>query len=349
MVKKLSILFLLLSFVVKGQKWDTTSYAKYSNRFTLGMFYSYRQCDLTLDQTIRKDTGKKSTINYFAQSASVIGFDMSYDKFSLSFGIKSVPAENTGKIGQTKTFNFGVSVGGTRWIWESYLRSFTGFYDKNTAKYDTTFKKSGVFTQFPNLTSSLFRSKFLIFRNNEHFAYRAPFGCSYRQLRTSASFISGGSYSLFSSHGDSSIIPRQIRQFYDSSNIAHFKGIIVSGITVYFGGSATLVIKKAFFVNLTFIVGPEFQGRQYQYVNSAYNIKKGFISYSGSGGFAMGFNFKKGYFAFANTSDFNGYGKSKINLKSKYLSFCFMFGYRFYTNTPKFYQNFQNTKFYKIF
>lgn len=349
MAKKLIIFFLFLTGIAFAQKWDTTKYARYNNRLTVGFFSSYRQCDLTLDETFIKDTANKSQINYFAQSKSVIGIDLSYDKFSVSFGIKAIDKENASKLGQTKTFNLGFSVGGTRWILDTYGRTFTGFYVANTGNYDTTFKKTGVYTQFPNLFSGLFRAKFLYFTHNKRFAYRAPYGCSYRQLKTGGTFIVGGSYSLNGTTSDSTIIPYQIKNLYDTTGNRAFRGLIVSGITAYVGGSVTFVIKKALFFNATFIVGPEAQSRTYYFVDKKHDYQKGFINYAGSFNTAIGFNFKKGYIAFTNMNDFNAYNKTLINLDSKNISICFMAGYRIPVKTPKLYQKFQETKIYKIF
>ncbi len=348
MSKKLTLLFLLISILSKAQIWDTTRYTKYQNKLTAGIFYSYKQCDLSLDQTINKDSLHKSNINYFAQSSSIIGIDLSYDKFSLSVGHALKTPVNS-KTGKTETFNLGLNIGGTRWRLETYGRTFTGFYDKNTSGYDTTYKKTGVYSQFPTLFSGAFRSKFLYFTHNKRFAYCGPYGCSYRQLKTSASFIVGGSYSLNGTTSDSSIIPVQIRHFYDTTGKKQFRGLIVSGLTAYIGGSVTFVIKKGFFINFTLVGGPEAQSRSYYFVDGQYNYKKGFISASGTFNTAWGFNFKHGYMAITNQTDFNTYNKTTINLTSKNISFCFMAGYRIPVKTPKLYQKFQDTKFYKLF
>jgi len=349
LVKKLTLFLLLLSAVTQAQKWDSTYYTKCSDRFTAGIFYSFRQSDFIMTQKLFTDTASKSSVNYFAQSATVFGFDFTYDKLSLSFGIKSTPQPNADKTGQTKHFNLGLNIGGNRWLLENYVRTFTGFYDKNTSRYDTTFKTDGVYYQQPRLVTGLLKVKFLYFTNHKKFAYKSGYSCSYRQFKTAASWILGGSFTINGLQGDSTIVPYNIRQLYDTTGQKQFRGMVSSGVAFYAGGSANIVIKKALFLNLTFLVGPDFQSRTYYYTNSAYDQKKGFVSYSGSAGISFGFNFKKGYIALSSASDFHMYDKFDINLSTKFVSGSLIIGYRFPVKTPGFYRKFQETKLYKLF
>ena len=357
MLKKL-ILFSLLSVnILSAQKiWDSTYYVKYKSRLIVSLFQSYRNYNIELQQYLKKDTLGISKINYIAQANNISGIEFNYDKINFSFGYASIPPKNASKTGNTKHFNIGMNVGGNKWILETGYRRYQGFYDKNTPNYDTNYSKvdtlnpgkTGIYTQFPHMVSTSYKMKFLYFTNNKRFSFKSGYSCSYRQLKSSFSWVitANGYYNTLNS--DSSFIPRQVQRFYDTH--ANIKGLDVAAFSVYGGASFNLVMWRALFFNVTFLVGPEEQWRTYKYHNDTLNYNRTIFYNAISGDLrgSMGLNFKRWYVSLTGVTDFSYYKSGEMFFLSKYFSGAFSLGYRFKVKAPKIYQRFQQTKLYSL-
>ena len=327
----------------KNKTWDTLKYCKFERVLIVGLYQQFRNFNNDFEQLMTKDSAGISKHNYSAESKLIGGIVLNYDKFQVSFGTRAQPQEfSTGK-GTTKTFNIGLNVGDNRWVSENYYRRFTGFYDKNTLKYDTTFKQTGNYYVQPNLKSSLLMNRFMYFTNYKKFSYKSGFGCNYRQLKSAFTWILGASFNVYTLNNDSSFFPLKTRAFYNE--YANLKGFQSVNLGVNGGVAGTLVIYKAFFIGGYFTVGPEQQWRNYNLGST--NLNLSYISWSGTGRFSTGLNLKKFYFIFATSSDYNLYnGTNTLSLLSTSITQNVTLGWRFHTKTPKFYQKFMGTKVY---
>ena len=332
-----------ISITKKARNWDTLKYHKFERVLIVGLFQQYRNFNLEFKQLMNKDSLGTTNTTYIAESQLIGGVVINYDKFSLSFATRTQPQKfNEGK-GYTKTFNVGFNVGDNRWVSENYYRRFVGFYNNNTQNFDTTFKDKGKYALQPGLTSSLLMSRFMFFSHYDRFSFKSGFGCNYRQLRSSATWILGGSFNVFTLYNDSSIFPVQVRKAYnDYSNLKGFHSVNFSG---NFGGAATIVLFKALFVSGYFTLGPEQQWRTYDLGGSHRNLS--YISWSGTGRFSMGLNLRRFYLLVSNTNDYNLFNSKKIlSFKSNAITQNFTFGWRFHYETPKFYEKFMRSKVY---
>src|ERR1044072_1753097 len=109
---------LLLCTVLCAQKktnWDTTRYQKFRSTLMVGIFQSYRNFDNNFKQFTAKDTLGVSSNNYVAESQLTTGIEISYDKFSFGFAVKSTPQKNSTGKGNTRTFNTNLNFGGNKW------------------------------------------------------------------------------------------------------------------------------------------------------------------------------------------------------------------------------------------
>ncbi len=356
MHKKL-ILFALFSVnILSAQKiWDSTYYVKYKSRLIVSLYESYRHYETELSQFLTKDSLTKSKVLYYAQANNISGIEVNYDKINFSFGYASIPASDPKKTGKTDHFNLGLNVGGNKWILETNYRRYQGFYDRNTPKYDTAFTRpdsmhldrKGVYTQFPHMTSTSYKMKFLFFTNSKRFSFKSGYSCSYRQIKSSFSWVitANGYYNTI--NNDSSMVPKQLNKFYDTHST--LKGMDVAAFSVYGGASFNLVIWRALFVNLTVLLGPEEQWRTYKNVGKDslhYNRTTFYNSISGDVRGSIGLNFKRWFVTLSSVSDFSWYKSNDVMMVSKYVNGQFALGYRFKVKTPKIYQKFQQTKLY---
>lgn len=292
------------------------------------------------------DSLGQSKVSYKAEANNITGIELNYDKFNIAFGFKSTPPANQTSKGDTKYTNLALNVGGNRWILENSYRSYTGFYNTNTAAYDTSFKREGIYTQAPSLKSEAYKTKFLFFTNANKFSFKSGYSCSQRQLKSAFSFVLTANIYYNRLNSDSSFVPLAVRHYYDDHQSVN--GLNVFAFSVYGGGSFNLVLWKALFLNLTLIIGPEEQWRTYHYLDG--NSKNLFYtSISGDFRSSLGLNFKKFFVMVTSTTDFSYYNSNATEYFSKYGAVNFSLGYRFKVKTPKVYSRFQQSKLYKKF
>ncbi len=326
----------------KRASWDTLKYQKYNSRLIIGYFQSYRNYANEFEQFKYKDSLGVSKNSYYAESRLISGIEINYDKLSLAVGLRTSPPSKSEGKGNTKTFTTNFNFGGNIWYLENSYRYFKGFYDKNTQNYDTSFKRTGVYLQQPNLENTLFRSKFLYFTNHHKYAFRSGYACGYRQLRSAATWVLGGSLSYNNLRSDSSFFPLVSRPYY--GDYGNMNGLKVIGISANAGAAATLVLFKTIFVTGMFIIGPEQQWRTYSYGNQTSSLS--YVSWSGDGRFCVGMNFKHFYIIGSSISDFSLYNSKSVGLLNNSITGNFTFGIRFNSKTPEFYKKFQQTRFY---
>ncbi len=349
MIKKIiCILFIFLSytFIAQIKHWDTTYYKKYKDRIIISYFQSYKNYEIDISQKLLKDTIGQSKINYMAEANLISGFEFNYDKINFQIGFKSpTSAINSTQKGKTSYRNLSLNIGGNRWVLENSYRRYNGFYNKNTSTYDTNYKHTGIYTQLPNLSSESYKTKFLFFTNSNKFSFKSGYSCSYRQLKSAFSFVLVASLNYNRINSDSSFIPAPVRKYYDSYQSVN--GLNTFGVAIYGGGSLNLVIWKALFANITIVIGPEWQWRNYNYLSSRQNQQLFYGSISGDTRFSLGLNFKKFFALVSGSSDYAYYNGGQMEFLSKYGSINFSLGIRIKTKTPKFYRNFQASDIYR--
>ncbi|MES2398266.1 MAG: DUF4421 family protein [Bacteroidota bacterium] len=349
-MKRLSLITLFIitsvSFFAQKKGWDSTYYTKYRDRLIISVFQSYRSYAMDISQTVTKDSLGLSKIGYVAEANLISGIEINYDKFNISLGFKSGASKDQYKKGDTKFRNIALNIGGNRWILENSYRSYTGFYNKNTVNYDTSYIHTGIYDQAPRLSSEAYKTKFLFFTNANKFSFKSGYSCSYRQLKSAFSFVLSANIYYNRLNSDSSFIPSPIRNYYDQRQ--SINGLNVFAFSVYGGGSFNLVLWKAFFMNMTLIIGPEEQWRTYHYNTLSYPTQDLFYtSISGDFRGSLGVNFKKVFFLITATSDFSWYNGVQMSYLSKYGSLNFSLGFRFKAKPGKAYRKFQNTKLYR--
>lgn len=332
---------------VKIKPVDTLYYIKYKDRLIVSFFQSYRTYGVEISQKLSKDSLGQSKINYLAESNHISGIELNYDKLNIQFGYNSKPPANQVKKGETQFRNIGFNIGGDRWLIENSYRSYKGFYNNNTGLYDTTFKRTGIYTKQGNLHSELFKTKFLFYTNSNKFSRQAGYTCADRQLKSAFSFVLTANiyYNRLNSDSDSSFIPSPIKKYYDTHQSIY--GLNVAAFSVYGGGSFNLVIWKTVFFNMTLMIGPEEQWRTYSYKSNHPTQTLFYTSISGDFRASFGLNYKRFFTLISGTSDYTWYNNNAMDFKSTYKAANFSIGYRFGLKTPKIYKKFQETRLYK--
>jgi hypothetical protein len=336
------LFFPLLHF--SQTKWDTTKYVMYKDRLVVTLFTSWRQFDYSFDQNFTTLDSGKSETHYLADANSVSGFQLDYDKLSLSISFKSAPS-NVAIKGNTVYKNFNFSFGGNKWILETSYRDYKGFYDLNTASYDTSFKRGNPYFQIPSMQVQQTKAKFMYFANHKNFAYKSGYSYTCRQLKSAFSWVYGGNIYQSKHSVDSSFFSPVIRKWYDRE--ANLNRLNVVGISAGIGASWNLVLFKRFFSNLTFNLYAEPQWRTYQRTDGSVS-KLCYFSSSGDARFSFGYNGRNFFIALNSFNDFVYLNSTKLNIVSKFISGSFSYGYRFKVKSPKIYDKFKATKLYQL-
>lgn len=339
------VVFLLSSFSGFSQG-DSTYYKKYNESLIISLYQSFaRKFDITIEEKFFPDTGK-SALHYVSDANNVTGIAVDYDKFGVAVGFRSVPPKNAQRTGSNHYFNLALSVGGVKWRLETSYRRYSGFYDANTANYDSTFQDgTSPYFQDQSMVNENLRFKFLYFFNHKRFAYKSAYGSNYRQTKSSASWMLLGNlyFNRFSS--DSSLFPPAVRNYYDG--LADLDRMRVFGFSAGGGFSWNLIIFKRICYNLTMGVGADAQWRKYHHDDGA-ESEMMYISGSGDLRSSIGYNADKFFFFLTSLNDITNFDSASLKIKSTFVSGAFQIGYRFPVKTPGFYKKIQETGVYKM-
>jgi len=330
----------------QGPNWDTLKYEKFNYVLIVGYFQQYRNFTNEISQNVNIDSLKLSSTPLIAESKLISGLVFNYDKFQIQFGTGTKPQNNSNGKPESKVFNLGFTFGDNRWVAETYFRRFQSFYNNNSFNIDSLRRKTNSYINSPNLITSLFLARASYFTNYENFSYKAGYGCNFRQRKSSASWILQGSISNFQLRNDSSLFALPSRKFYNEYQNMNYQNSLNIGVG---GGAAiSIVLFKAWFLNLQGTLGPELQFRKYQLNPGIRNLTA--ISWSGFVKASFGLNLKRCYFISAYSTDYILINTSVLQNTAKSQTVSFTFGWRFHTGAPKpWYQKFQKTKIYNLF
>lgn len=342
----LACILIFFGLSCTAQDYDTNYYRKYPDRLVVGLYQSYRNYDMSFKQLSSVADSGKSKLDYIADANNVTGISVAYDKFSFSVGFRSTPPQDAANKGKTSYRNFGFGFGGNKWILETAYRSYKGFYDKNTASYDTTFKKTGKYYQNPSMLTETVKAKFVYFVKNKRFSYKAAYVASYRQLKSSFSWVFVGNVLYNSLTTDSSFAPAPVRQYYGS--YADLNTLKFFGLSGGAGGTFTLVLWKKIFVNALLTGSIEPQWRTYGHF-SGESANRTYVSFAGDFRGSIGWNGKNFYMLVSTINDYSLINSGQLEVTNKFVSGAFTLGYRFKVKEPAFYKKFRETKIYKLF
>jgi len=339
----LAIIFCVNLLVAQNtNRWDTTRYQKFRANLIVGLYQSHRNFENKFSQIQFPDTFGFSEQTFTAESQNITGIDITYDKFSLAFGVRTTPQKNSEGKGKTDTYSFGFNFGGNKWLLENGLRYFKGFYISSPAFIDTNETGTAEYYLRPNFTNTLIRSKFMFFTNHKKYSFKSNYSCNYRQLKSGGTWIFSGNTHYNYMYNDSSFFHPRVRELYGDK--AELHGVKVFGISTNAGGAYTIVWWRAFFAHVMFMIGPEQQWRTYNYPDKSVNVSQLSLSYDLRG--VIGVNFKKFYFTFYGGRDAVLYNTKFMHVESTYIVGGTTLGWRFRSKIPEFYKKFQDTKLY---
>ena len=342
----IGVLFAISYPVLCVAEQDTNYYRKYNDRLIIALYQSKRQYKIDYTQKLMPDTFGKSKINYLANANDISGIEIDYDKISLSLGYKSTPPDGQSRQGKTTYSSLNFSVGGNKWFLETSYKNYKGFYDNNTAAYDTSFSKTKPYYQNHSMTTKGLKVKGFYFFNDHKFSYKSSYTCTYRQLKSAYSIFALGNlyYNRFSS--DTAFIPPLVWGFYPGYyDMNKFNVLALSG---GMGASGNLILFKRLFLNATFGLGMEIQNRHYHYFFSGRDAKRIYISVVNDSRVALGYNAKNFFISLSIVNDLMTFNDKTFKMSSTFTSGAFTIGYRFKVKENPIVTKVKQNKFYKM-
>lgn len=326
--------------------WDTTAYKKYDQKLIVSYYISYRRFDFNL---VAKNQGlpNRSNLLFRADAPVVSGIDLTWDKLSLSLDLNSTPSDSASlrRLGKTNYFNLFFGFGSNRMLMELSLRSFKGFYDRNSAQYIPGFDpQKDAFYQDQNLLNRVFRARMLYFFNASKFSYRAAYSCNYRQLKSAASMLVTGNLYHAHFHSTRGVIPPQVR--HENPFGDRYRGSTVIGYNAGVGFAFNLVILKGWFFNGTFWLGPDLHLSQL-HLNERGNLDPE-LTFFGETRVSTGFNLRNFYFTLSSKSDILSVSDRFYYLTNSFVSAQAAMGFRFPVKKGKAVNWLQNNRIYKM-
>jgi hypothetical protein len=329
----------------KLSAFDSNYIYKYESKLVIGPCLSYRNYNIALYPQVSFDSITIPSLKWRSPSNRFWGIDFSYDKFGFTFSFANIePKSEQEKKGPSSSKSIGISYGGNRCFIETNLRSYKGFYEKNSLLRDSTLEN---YYQAPNLATYLFNLKLWYFTNHHKFAFKSCYGGLYRQVKTRASFVFSSNLHFSAISTDSSIVPDPDKQYYD--NAISISSVGCAGISIFGGGAVNFVIKRGFFLNMAFVAGPDFQSLRTMTNTSPDPISRNYVNYAHDIKFATGFNLKYWYLTFTFSHEMNRFNNDLVKMRGRQNSLSFNLGFRLGLKKPRLYEKFQNTWLYRAF
>ncbi len=322
---------------------DTNYMYKYKTALSIGPTLSYRNFNLVILPKISVDSIYYPKLKWRSPSDRFWGLDFNYDKFGFTMSFASVaPKSEREKKGESSSSSFAFSYGGNRCFLEFSTMRFKGFYEANISLIDTTLD---TYYQSPNLSSFLFNAKIWYFTNHHKFAFKSCYGGLYRQIKTQASWAFSSNLHFNSLITDSSIVPDQDNNYFD--NALQVRAMNAVGISVMGGGAVNFILWKNYFINLGWVLGPDFQALAIATEDST--MGKAYTTFAQDFRFATGINTKRWYLTFTWKHETNRMVHDLIETRLRLNSFSLNLGWRLNVKTPPLYRRFQRTWLYALF
>ena len=278
------------------------------------------------------DLDSNVNIKYAPNGNLNFGVGVNYKWFGLGVAFNFPFINNDdNKYGKTKRFDAQTNIFTNSLAIDIYYQYYKGFYIENPESYLPDWKSEDPYPQRPDIVTNGFGGSCLYAFNYKKYSAKATFVQTEMQKKSAGTFLLGGYFSWFDVAGDSSFIPYQIKDYFDSTR--YFNNISVFGIGVAGGYSHTFVVWKKLYISLTLVPGIAVQSFDIKYIDGIAENKNGsFISGRLSGRFALLWNSEKWYTGITTVSyNFIGYGGKELKNSMSYEVgvFRFFYGRRF--------------------
>ncbi|WP_109831541.1 DUF4421 domain-containing protein [Reichenbachiella versicolor] len=286
------------------RKWDKShNIIDLTNDLSLKLFTLQRSNQIT-----HHDGFTRRDITYKPNDDLNLGLGVSYKWLAFDFDVSLPSINNDDELfGKTERLHLQAEIFLHKFVIDAAYLRYRGYYGNNPQSYDPEFdSQNPIYPIRSDIgTKNLSLSTLYIF-NHEKFSYRHAFTFNEIQKRSAGSFIAGAYFSTYKMSADSSLIPYQVRDEFDTT--ADFRGTRYISMGAAAGYAYNLILLKHLYISATLVVGlgpvlenvPELDGRP-----SERNVESETI-----GIFRVGIGYN-GYKWFWGVSSFLGVGGSR--------------------------------------
>lgn len=329
--------------------YDTNYVKRYNDRLALSLFQSQKSFEFDFTQSLTNDSTGTSPLNFIARSNTVSGISVAYDKISFSLGLKTPVAESElAKKGKTDYIDYSIAFTSSKYRLEAAFKNYKGFYESNTAKYDSSFNDTTPYFKRADMNSFLMKVKFFWFFNKKRrFSYAASYNNTYRQVKSSGSFFAYSDLFYHRISDPRGFIPPQLQAAY--SHYGQLNNIKATGLTLGGGYSFNLVLFRTVYFNGTVGLAGQFYQQQTSSYDRLVNTKvfKGGITGADIRA-ALGYNAKNFFLSFTFVNEISVYKFSKVSVTGTLYAAVFSLGYRFPFRERKWIKWVKENKYYKM-
>lgn len=301
--------------------FDSVPFIKiHEKNISIRPFFQQRFALIDISKT---DQTKAPEINYASSPRTSIGLSGGYKGYTLGLSIQMPNDQSTiDKYGSTDYTDMQASLF-TRTIGaDVYYQSYKGFYLRNPTDFDTVWTDSSSFPQLNNFKLRSLGFNFF-YINKKKFSFRAAFGHTERQLKSSGSFLMMFSLRNSKIFTPGSIIPDSVAfAFPKIDSLRESESTLIS-LSPGFG--MTLVHNELFFSMAGFLgIGGQFQN--FTFIdNNSVSIQPS-LKFNIRG--AFGFNGDKQYIGILYGIDTQSIVLDKATMNIAMYSIRFAFGFR---------------------
>ena len=297
--------------------FDSTYIKKYYNKAVWSLYQNYNNHSLYISQTFNKDNSVNTKLNPIAESLTDVGFIYSNEKQFFAFNLFSFPNQPSTRKPQPKAINFIIGINDDNKVSELGANWFTGYYENNSAYFIPNFYDSTPYYSYDKLKTTQVFYNYINFTNKRKFSYGAAYIGSALQKKSATSFLHYASANYNGMNSDSAFIPSYTRNSYDK--FGQMNRLNNVNLAIGVGYSATLVIRKVFFTNLTVMGGPGLQYQNYSFMNDRKSRNAVNLSLQGDIRYSIGLNFKHVYIVSSSLISLKSYNISKMSITSGHL------------------------------
>ncbi len=291
-------------------KYDTNYIIDLSDKLSVRVYGISKHNKFEINESETEQTVKyspNSNLNFG------VAFNYKWFGFGVAFNIPFINNDDH-KYGKTKRFDAQTNIFTNSLAIDIYYQYYKGFYVENPGSYLPDWKPEYPHPQRSDIVTTGIGGSCLYAFNYKKYSAKATFVQTEMQKKSAGSFLLGGYFSWFKVLGDSSFIPFELIDNFDSTR--HFNHLSVFGIGIAGGYSHTFVIWKKLYISLTLVPGGAIQSFDMKYQNGIAENKSGsFLSGRLSGRFALVWNSEKWYTGFTTISD-NFIGNASKDLKN---------------------------------
>ena len=196
------------------------------------------------------DNNLNSSIRYRPGRQVNLGFGVAYKWFAIDIAFNVGLVEDT-ELEESDFLDIQARIFGRKHYLEFTYQYYYGYTVQNVEVGSNELKESSRVRD--DIRSINFVLQYLYPFNHGKFSLTAPFVLNELQKKSAGSAIGGVNFSLYVMDADSSVIPLELAD--DFSESLYLQDLNVASVGLNFGYMYTFVLKKHFFLTLSFIPG----------------------------------------------------------------------------------------------